>query len=838
MTKRITLFLMMIFFISIANAQLKSPAQFLGYELGQRFTPYHQVLAYFDHVAANSSIVKLEEYGKTYENRPLRLAYVASPENFGRLEEIRLNNLKLAGIESGQGSTDQPVIVWLSYNVHGNESVSTEAVLQTIYELVNPANSTTKEWLKNTVVIIDPCLNPDGRERYVNFYTERVGKNFNAAPYTREHLEPWPGGRPNHYLFDLNRDWAWQSQIETQQRIKVYNQWLPQVHVDFHEMGIDEPYYFAPAAEPFHEDITAWQREFQVLIGKNNAKYFDKNNWLYFTKEIFDLLYPSYGDTYPTFSGAIGMTYEQGGSGRAGLAVVTATGDSLTLKDRIDHHHIAGLSTIEASSINATRAVTEFRNYFTKSKSNPAGIYKTYVIRGDNPVNKLKDFAAFLDRNGIEYGYGTARGGLGFNYFTGREESFSAQANDLVISAFQPKSTLVKVLMEPTTVVPDSLTYDLTAWALPYAWGLKAFALRERINPSSTTLVSNNQPAITVDKPLAYIAPWTDLSSLKFLSALIKNKIRVRYSQLPFKVADASFGAGSLVLLRTDNVALGDNFDKTVQRLSANHGVSLAVSSTGFADAGPDFGSPSIRYINAPRVAVLAGDEVSSTSFGEVWHYFDQQIDYPIDVVETRHFNRIDLKNTDVIILPNGFYNDLMSENQLNKLKDWVRAGGKLIAMGNTVSQLADKPGFLLKFKEEDKKDDKKNPDLDLKTFAERDREGIKSEIPGSIFRVQLDNTHPLAFGYGKDYFTLKFDSRMYAYLPDGGWNVGVIRKNALVSGFVGSNVKAKMQDGLVFGVQELGSGSVVYMADNPLFRSFWENGKLLFGNAIFLVGQ
>lgn len=838
MIKRFTLFLLMLFFINTTSAQLKSPAQFLGYELGERFTPYHKVLAYFDHIAANTSNVKLEEYGKTYEHRPLRLAYVSSPENFARLDEIRQNNLKLAGIQSGQGTTEQPVIVWLSYNVHGNESVSTEAVLQTMYELVNPANAITKEWLKNTVVIIDPCLNPDGRERYVNFYTERVGRNFNATPYTREHLEPWPGGRPNHYLFDLNRDWAWQSQIETQQRVKVYNQWLPQVHVDFHEMGIDEPYYFAPAAEPFHEDITAWQREFQVLIGKNNAKYFDKNNWLYFTKEIFDLLYPSYGDTYPTFSGAIGMTYEQGGSGRAGLAVVTATGDSLTLKDRIDHHHIAGLSTIEAASLNAKKAVNEFKNYFAKSKSNPSGIYKTYVIRGDNPSNKLKDFADFLKRNGIEFGYGTASGGSGFNYMTGRVESFSAQSTDLVISTFQPKSTLIKVLMEPSTVVPDSLTYDLTAWALPYAWGLKAYALRDRVNPSSATLATNTQPALLAEKPLAYIAPWTDLSSLKFLSTLIKNKIRVRYSQAAFTVGGKSFPAGSLLLIRTDNIALGDNFDKMVRNLATQHAVPLSAGTTGLVDAGPDFGSPSVRYLKAPRIAVLAGEEVASTSFGEIWHYFEQQIDYPIDVVEARHFNRINLKNTDVLILPNGFYSDIMSENQLNKIKDWVRGGGKLIAIGNTVSQLAGKPGFDLKFKEEDKKDEKKNPDLDLRIFADRNREGIKSEIPGSIFRVQLDNTHPLAFGYGKEYFTLKLDTRMYAYLPEGGWNVGVMRKNALVSGFVGSNVKAKMQDGLVFGVQELGSGSIVYMVDNPLFRSFWENGKLLFGNAVFLVGQ
>ena len=266
----------------------------MGYKIGTRYTPHWKIVSYFNHVAANApAMMKLQQYGETNEGRPLLLAfYQQCPKIYKGLEAIRTNNLRLANLANDKTAAveeNAPAIVWLSYNVHGNETSSSEAAMLTLYALVDPSNTKTKEWLKNTVVIIDPCINPDGRDRYVNWFNSIAGKNYNPQLMAREHHEPWPGGRTNHYNFDLNRDWAWQTQVETQQRIKVYNQWLPQVHVDYHEQGINEPYYFAPAAQPYHDVITPWQRDFQVTIGKNNAKYFDENGWFYFTKEVFDL---------------------------------------------------------------------------------------------------------------------------------------------------------------------------------------------------------------------------------------------------------------------------------------------------------------------------------------------------------------------------------------------------------------------------------------------------------------------------------------------------------------------------------------------------------------------
>ena len=373
---------------------IPSPSEFLGYELGTQFTRHHQVVAYFNGVAKASNMVDVSSYGTTYENRSLQLATISSPENLSNLSEIRENHLIQSGLKEGTASSLAPKsIVWLSYNVHGNEAVSTEAAMITLYTLVTEKS----EWLNDLVVIMDPCINPDGRDRYVNWYNQVKSTPFDANPIANEHHEDWPGGRYNHYYFDLNRDWAWVSQKETQQRLKEYHKWYPQIHVDFHEQGVDSPYYFAPAAEPLHEIITDFQRDFQHTTGKNHAQYFDQEGWSYFTKEVFDLLYPGYGDTYPMFHGAIGMTYEQGGSGAAGLSIKNEIGDFLTLKDRIAHHYTTGLSTIETAYNNSALLNAEFKKYFTPAKSK----YASYIMEGE--PDKLAGLQKLLDTHHIPY---------------------------------------------------------------------------------------------------------------------------------------------------------------------------------------------------------------------------------------------------------------------------------------------------------------------------------------------------------------------------------------------------------------------------------------------------
>ncbi|NML37966.1 zinc carboxypeptidase [Chitinophaga sp. G-6-1-13] len=827
-----------------AMAQIPTPDQFLGYPLGSQFTPHYRVLDYFRQVAATAKNVKVEQYGTTYEGRPLITATIASPANFSRLDEIRQRSFDMSMAKGGQ-SGDQPVIVWLSYNVHGNEAVSTEAAMKTLYELVNNGNAQTQQWLQNTVVIIDPCLNPDGRERYVNFYNAVRSLQPDVNRYSREHNEPWPGGRPNHYYFDLNRDWAWQTQRESQQRVTRYNQWMPQLHVDFHEQEIEAPYYFAPAAEPFHDAITPWQREVQVMIGKNNAKYFDQEGWLYFTKERFDLFYPSYGDTYPMYNGAIGMTYEQGGSGRAGVAVLKRDGDTLTLTDRIAHHFTTGMSTIEVASQQAGRILKEYVQYFETAKKDPQGGYKSYVIKAGGNPEKLNGLADLLRRNNIAFGYGANAGNVsGFNYFTGKTEAFSISKEDLVINAYQPRSNMLRVLFEPTSRLTDSVTYDITAWAMPYVYGLTSYALKQPLTPTADAPAAPANTALAAQHPYAYLAQWNSVRDVKFLSALLKRGMKVRFTEASFTSGGKTFPAGTLVITRTGNNNNGVSFDSYITSQADKYKITLDAVATGFVEKGMDFGSDRIRYIKAPKVMLVTGDDVSSLGVGEIWHFFEQQLDYPITVVNERNLSNVKWDQTDVLILADGEYKTFTDKSATERLKEWISKGGKLIALETAAQQVAEAEWGIKLKKEKEEAASEKNKQVEespydmLKPYANRERESVRQFIPGAIFKVQLDTTHPLAFGYPGTYYTLKQDSRLYEFIDNNGWNVGVLKKDNYLSGFVGADTRNRLKDGLLFGVKEIGNGSVVILADNPLFRSFWENGKLMFSNAVFLVGQ
>jgi hypothetical protein len=808
-------------FGSIFSQTVQSPSQFLGYEIGARFTRHHKVVAYFKYVSSTLPNVKIEKYGETNEHRPLYLSYISSEKNISNLENIRKANLSQIGIIAGN-QENKKAIVWLSYNVHGNEASSTEAAMLTLYELVTKK----KAWLENTVVIIDPCINPDGRDRYVNWYNQVKSTPYNTKQDAKEHHEPWPGGRPNHYLFDLNRDWAWATQVETQQRIKMYTKWMPHIHVDFHEQYINNPYYFAPAAAPFNEVISDWQRDFHTEIGKNHAKYFAKEGWLFFTKESFDLLYPSYGDTYPTFMGAIGMTYEQAGHGRAGLGIKTDEGEILTLKDRAIHHTTTGISTIEIAAKNAAKLNSEFKKFFDTKNL----MYKSYVLKNDNE-DKMNRLKRLLDRHEINYENAQNGAVKGYLYSTQKEDKLNITNSDLVIHTKQPKGKMVKVLFEPTAKLADSLTYDITAWSLPYAHGFETIASKTNVN-SSTNKNTNFINNLIDNAAYAYISKWNSLDDAAFLGALLQNNIVPRFTEKEFSANGKSFKKGTLIILRNDNK--NNNFDTNLIKIANKHKRNLTAVSTGFSQSGVDFGSYSVKPINKQKVAVLSGKNTSSLSFGEIWHFFETELKYPITNLNSDYFNKVDFSNYDVLILPSGNYKSLFNTSTIDKLKKWTRSGGTLIAIGNALNSFADKEGFSLKKKKLKKDSIKAN----MTPFADRERKNVENLITGSVFKSTLDASHPLAFGYGNNYFSLKLSSTSYHYLKKG-YNVGYFNENTKnISGYAGSKAVKNVPKSLLFGEEPMGNGSIIYMVDNPLFRSFWENGKLFVANAVFFLNS
>lgn len=814
------------------SATIQSPDEFLNYKLGSRFTPHHLLVDYFKHVDGASDKIQLVEYGETYELRPLIAAIISSPANLKRIEDIRQNNLCRTGMLVGEVKEDNIAIVYLSYTVHGNEAAGAESSMAVLYDLLK-AGSPYDKWLENTVVIIDPTLNPDGYNRYSQWSNSVSARPNNPNPTTREHNEPWPGGRSNHYYFDLNRDWAWQSQQESRDRIAFYLQWMPHVHADIHEMGAEAPYYFAPAAQPYHQNVTKWQSDFQTQIGKNNAVHFDKEGWRYFTKERYDLFYPSYGDTYPTFAGAIGMTYEQGGGGSANRAMMLQNGDTLTLYDRIAHHQEASLSTIEVSSMNAAALVKEFGLYFKNSIADPPGPYNSYVIRGNSNPGRVEDFLRLLGLQGIKYGIAQQehKGLKGLSYLTGDQGVFAAQKGDIIVPASQPRAVLTQILFEAEAILVDSITYDITAWCLPMAYGLDAFATEIQLD-YAPAVVSSAPKIAQTERPYAYAMQWGSVPSTQALTTMILKGIVARYALTPFRVDGKDFPAGTILLMRADNRKHPD-FDGVVKEVANASVVPFTPIRTGFVESGKDFGSYDYALVRRPKVLALAGEGVRSLNLGEIWHFFEEELRYPIDLVEAGEIGTIALEAYNVIVLTEGYYS--IGASAIERIQDWVTSGGRLVAIGSAINKLSGNDGFHIESKGAVEPDsaDKEEPVHMPELFATSERRAISEDIPGSIFQTTIDATHPLCFGLGATYWSLKATTSNYKWLKDVG-NAIYLDDSPRYYGFAGFKALEKTKNTLIAGQEDIGSGSVVYFVDNPMFRSFWNSGKVLFSNALF----
>lgn len=816
-----------------AFAQVKAPAEFIpGY--GKQVSFYHDLERYFEHLTQTSKYIVHRPYGQTNQDRKLHAYIISTPENLARLETIRQNHLGSIGMGTGSGSSEDVAIVWLSFNVHGNEPGAAESAMTVAYELVNPANTATKDWLKNTVVILDPCLNPDGYSRYGNWLRDVSGRGIHPGASDREHMEPWPGGRQNHYAYDLNRDWAWQTQAESRQRMDLYNEWMPMVHVDVHEMGYNEPYFFPPAAEPFHDFISKGQRDFHEAIGEATSKKFEAKGWSYYTRERFDLFYPSYGDTYPSFNGAVGMTYEQGGIG-AGRAITMKNGQLLTLQDRINHHATAVLAAVETAAWQKDKLVKNFRSYFKEGRENPKGKYKTYIVKNNG---KVKQLAELLKLNRIQYAYADESRKLkGYHYQSDKEKDFALEPNDLIVTIAQPKAVLAQILFEPAQRLTDSLSYDITAWALPHAYGIDSYALKNLLSLKMKA-VPTVKGKLEYENAYAYYIPWNSRESAKTLALLYRNNIRVRSARKPSAFRGIKISQGDLVVLRSDNAQLGPF--KEIMEVLLESNPEYEVIESGYAVAGADLGGEYYPLLRAPKVLIMAGRGVSATDFGQAWFYMDQVIDYASSVIDVADFGRVKLSDYNTLILPDGWYE--LPEAHRKKIDDFIDAGGKVIAIAGALNLFEDRPGYSLtkyatdKGKEEEKSaQEKQLLEARFYDYANSERRAISASVPGAIVENMLDKTHPLAYGLGNSYYSLKTNDTRYQLLKDA-WNVAYVPKGYRNFGFIGRNLKPRLENTVTFAVQQKGDGEIIYMVDNPLFRGFWENGNLLFSNALFLV--
>ena len=824
------------------DQHIASPAEFLGYQPGETFTPHHRIEDYLRYLADKSDRVLLQKYGQTYESRPLLLLIISSPAHLRDLEKIRKDHARLRDkTATGRESliTTLPAVAWLSYGVHGNESSSAETALQVAWTLAAARDSLTRAILTNLVVIIDPLLNPDGRERYVNWYRSAAGNRANADPNSVEHIEPWPGGRGNHYYFDLNRDWAWATQKETRARLRVYREWYPQVHVDFHEMGANSSYFFFPPQGPILQDLPASTLTWMERYGQANARAFDRRGWPYYTAENFDLFYPGYGDSWPSINGAIGMTYEQAGHGAAGALYRRKDGTLLTLADRIRHHFVSSLTTLQTT---AAHRVERLRDYAAFWKKGAKDAFKGYILQSMASQARLQELVHTLRMQGIDVLQVDEQRKVSgaVHVVDGEKKAIRLSAQDYFVPLDQQNSRQVRILFEPNPALSDTFFYDITSWSMPAAFGVHAY----RVKKSPRTTRGKASPAVretdAADPPYAWVLPWDDVPSAGFLSDLLEENVRCYATRKTIQVGSREFRPGSIIIPRWANTQK-KNLSGLIRRLSTKWAVSPQRLSTGLTLKGPDLGSTNnVAWIPAPATAVLTGEGISPTSYGAVWFLFDQKIEHPFAALPLRSLRRVDLARYKTLVMPDAFapWSTLLDSVTVKKLRHWLQSGGRLIAIGSATEFLTQGKKSISKItmrkdttaaKEKKKKDEEKA----RQTWQEKQHQRMLNRVSGAVYRMHVDITHPIGFGLERQIFTIKRGTRAFD-LTGKAHHAGIFQNDAWTAGYISKENRSLLKNSSGVAVERVGKGVLILFADDPNFRMFWRVTSALFLNAVF----
>lgn len=835
--------------LQVSNV-IPSPAEFLGYEPGDDLTPYHKVEAYIRLVADASDRVLLIEQEKTYEGRRLFSLVITSPENHGRLDEIKSVNQRLATGTLSEDETasivnsSQPVISWLSYNVHGNEMSSTEAALQIIYHLVAGQNDEVNEWLSKSVIIIDPNLNPDGRDRYVNWYRSAQSEIRNDHSDDFEHVEPFPGGRGNHYWFDLNRDWVWLVHPESRGRLSVYQDWLPQIHIDYHEQGSNNNYFTMPGQTPRNLNLPDSYEMWSDVFGRASAAALDKAQVNYFTRESFDFFYPGYGSSYPSNLGAIGMLAEQGSS--RGRGIETDDGYVLTLTQSVFDHYATSLAVIATAAENRDELLTYFEEFFRIERRD--GDTSAYILPDDEGRGYLYDLLGTLLKHGIQiekakesFSSSDAR-----HYSDGESSDQTFDAGSFIIRTEQPRHVLLNTLMQRQMEIEDSVMYDMATWSAPLAYGLDAYWTTSNLSVSTDQVrAAPDHPTelINSDATYAYAIDWSQRNAPSALAELWKADYRVRFAKKGFTANGTEFSRGTLIVLNGRNLERASKIQSDMQRIAAKQNVRIEGFDAGRVEAGADLASSYTKPIKQPRVGLIVGDGTSSDRAGHIWFLLDQWTGLGIDRLHLNRFTRYDLSDHDVLIFPDGDVSAVLDSSQVDRLKEWVQAGGTLIATEGSASFFTESESGLtsvelVSIQESEAEESEETPARFYTSYEARgDSTGLR-RIPGSAMRTVMDKTHPLAFGLGDELYSLKFGTDALKpseslqtvghYYPDA--------EEVLVSGYASAENRRKLAGNTFAGTVSMGQGHVVLLLDNTQYRMFWVGPARMMLNAIMLV--
>lgn len=827
---------------ALAQSAIPAPDEFLGYKLGDRFTPYDRILAYLEELTKRSPLITLEKFGETYEGRPLVLATITSAKNRAALDRVRQNVAALANAEVDAARAQEiasatPAVVWLAFGIHGNESSSAEAAMVVASTLLRDPEAASL--LDNLVVLIDPLQNPDGRERYVQWFTRTRGARPNPSSDAFEHFEPWPGGRFNHYLFDMNRDWAWSSQQETKARVALYQRWNPQVFVDFHEMGHQSSYFFPPDAKPINVNLPAEVEKWLEVFGRANAAEFSKRGWPFFVAERFDLFYPGYGDSWPALHSAIGMTYEVAGGGRAGSAIERDDKTTLLLADRITRHYTSALTTLRTAAANRE----QLQLYtFSAVRSQIDGGRNSYLILPGSP--NFEPMLDVLQRQTIRVGVlGTPVTLRATRIETDAAENRTFPAGTAVVTTRQPLGRLVQTLLEKSPTFSKGFLeeqrekaeadesddfYDLTSWSMPLAMNVEAYVTSGPINADIKPYV-RAAPSAFHAADYAYIVHGNDPDIYRLAGRMLASGVNFSVSDGGMTIGDRKFPRGTLIILKGNNKA---DLDATLERFSRDTGAVLFPISTGWS-GGTSFGSEKIRYVRDPKIGLVGGSGTSATSYGMLWHTLDVDTPIPHTTLALDALRNVDLSHYRVLVFPDGdSYADRLGKKGIERLQSWIREGGTLVAIRGASAFLRDKDIEISKLKPWEPAKKKKEKDED----EEKPREERYNEyrIPGSAFRTSINERSYLTFGIPRPPAVLIEGTSAYQPVAHKIDNIVTIDANTpLISGVAWPESLERMKGSVYMVSEPYGKGTVITFADEPHFRLFWRGTLPLLLNAV-----
>ncbi|AWX43380.1 hypothetical protein HME9304_00368 [Flagellimonas maritima] len=800
------------------DSNIPSPEEFLGYGIGEKHTRHDLIVNYLTKLSEVSDRASIQEYGETHEGRKLVILTITSPENIKNLEKLKTDHLQFTDPAKNPSNYDEvPIFINLGYNVHGNEPSSSEAALLTAYTLTASNHPEILNYLNKGVIFIDPTINPDGRDRHTQWANMYQGNPLVADPQDAEHNEYWPMGRTNHYWFDLNRDWLLGINPESRGKLNWYHQWYPNVVTDFHEMGTQSSYFFEPMKDNGSMNPIMPKENYvdlNNLFGDYFSKALDSIGSFYFTKEVFDGTYPGYGSSYPDLQGGLGLLFEQASS--RGHKQTTAFGE-ITFPFTIRNQYISSITTIKAAVENKALLRKYQQDFFRSGVENASkSKIKGYSFKDTNDPNRVKAFVDKLLLHKID----VYQSGDGF-----------------VVPTKQPQYRMVQTMFETYDTYRDSVYYDASAWSVANFYNMKykptsSLDLGEKV----TSLDNLVKPSPVQKTKYAYIIDYNDYNAVAVLNYLQSKGLVVSSSSKPFtaKTTDGNknLGYGALVVPVSLQKISSDEVYNLVMEAQKKYQVPIYAVNSGYSLQGIDLGSRWISPVTKPKAAMIIGDGVRSYEAGEVWHLLDTRVHMPITKIPVRNFDRTDFDKYNTLVMVSGQYG--FSKKQNEKIKNWVSKGNTLITIGTASKWLIDE-----KIVEESLKSEEKDSTkiIERKPYVNAPENLGKESLGGAIFKVDLDITHPLGFGYTDTSIPIYKNNSVWLQPSKNEYaTVAKYAKDPHIDGFITTkNLEENLKPSASLIVSKLGNGRVVLFADNPNFRGSWYGTNRLFLNALFL---